>query len=254
MTRRFSQQPFMLKHNRALRHQFVDVPLRAPIIRSPFDYSDLRHILVTAPHAAEGEARTDTLYDPLSADIATQIARLMRCELVVAHEHRSRGDQNRFAGLMRACDMVVPLFACTPSHQTLHLDIHTYTRNMPPPGWGSGLNIIVLHKDAVQKNAAHRFASAIACVCPVLCPAVIEMPRRTRSWTDDNANALTEWSRANGAMSLLLEFPVDCIDPAMTGRDSGWVPSFGLTTAQLAAYTHSAIRAEGAKCRCRCRC
>jgi len=125
------------------------------------------------------------------------------------------------------------------------MDVHTYTRTRPPPGWGPGLNIILLHDDAVQKRAAQCFADALERRCPKLSPKIIVMPRRTENIQDDNANAMIEWSRANGAMSFLFEFPVDMINPHHTASDESWALSAGMDASQIAQGVCDALEDMG---------
>lgn len=192
--------------------EFVLRPLRfAP--PAPIGRRD--RVLITAPHcAAEPSDRSaPELRDPHSGAIADRMRAQLRsadvdATVVKARLHRRRGDQNRLSGLFAAMDMAPTLRRYREGQprgslaRVLHVDVHTYTAHRPAEGWGSGLNIIVLHGSPAHAALARGMSRRIRdCT-------VVEMDRRPASPADDTSNALMEWSSAHGALSVLLEFPV----------------------------------------------
>lgn len=133
--------------------------------------------------------------------------------LILAKKARRHGDQNRIEGLFRANDMLpsVDRYLRGNNREVLHLDIHTFDRARPLPGWGEGINIVCHHGDAHQMRVARRVASRLAALG--FPSTAVEMERSPTSYLDDDSNSLTDWSSMEGCTSLLMEFPVERVGP-----------------------------------------
>ncbi len=200
---------------RGLHSEFVDRPIATNRTR----FRTPTRILITAPHAAcdASDAYSVEVRDPLSGRLARDIAHGVASTCIEARVHRRVVDQNRLWGLYTAGDMAPELVryrrAVGHLEETLHLDVHTFTSKRPLQGWGSGINLVVMHNAPEQKRIAHAFAAHVdrelsGAIPPTM---VIEMDARPTHATDDNSNALIEWSRSHGATSLLCELPTTSV-------------------------------------------
>ena len=199
----------------SLHTEFVNDPIASNRKR----FKAPTRILITAPHAACDASDADSVEvrDPLSGRLARNIAHGVSASCIEARVHRRVVDQNRLWGLYTAGDMAPELVRYRRSvgclEETLHLDVHTFTSKRPLQGWGSGINLVVMHDAPEQKTIAHAFAAHVDRELGYAIPPtkVIEMNARPVHATDDNSNALIEWSRSHGATSLLCELPTTSV-------------------------------------------
>lgn len=172
------------------------------------------HLLITAPHSSKEHVPLD---DPCTEEVASGVAEYLRarCSLFLANVSRKRGDQNRLLGLLKTQDLLVRLNHFLANRggdlrDVLHVDVHSYTCTDLdlPKGWGRGFNLICLRGDSSQLRLARRLAHLLTRALPQLpCAAVVAMPRLPCTLGDDNGNAMIEWSRHYGALSVLIEVP-----------------------------------------------
>lgn len=175
-----------------------------------------RRVLLTAPHACETEPPcARPLDDPHSRALARAVARALRARgihatCLCATVPRRVHDQNRLKGLYAAGDLLPRLVRLPPLGDTLHLDVHTFTRERRPPEWGAGVNLIPVHGAAEQAWLAAALARPLR-------GRVVPMRRLPRHPADAESNGVIEWTRHRGATSVLMEAPVtyDARDPTL---------------------------------------
>ena len=226
-----------------LMDAFVHGPLygATPDTTRPFET-----VLVTAPHDAVDPSIRDTQRDPYSGAIARSVHEKFGAaypsELCIARAHRSVGDQNRMHGLLAAADMIFALAALDAADMSrvLHLDVHTYDKDRPMPGWCDGINIILPHGDEALRRVAARIGGALQ---RRIATRIVEMERRPVDVRDEDSNALIDWTRHRGATSLLLEFPTRQTQPACSADDAGWECAHGFTPRAFAQAVYDAVHA-----------
>lgn len=183
-------------------------------------------ILLTVPHGTGCNTSSSCqtcdcasypLDDPCSDTCALRVSDMLRSsrcehELLIACRTRRKGDQNRLNGLFGVDDLLPRLINLATEHERdfsrcLHLDVHTYTENKAPSDWHqTGFNLIHLKGDTNQKQFANRMKQSLAALSS-LTPHIVEMGALPERANDPNGNAMIEWSKCNGALSLLIEIP-----------------------------------------------
>ena len=176
-------------------------------------------VLVTAPH---GCSERPPLDDPCSAELARSLCKHLKRVLpptiavvcVVATKSRAQHDQNRLAGMFAADDMIHKLRGIREQNGGTfrgfaHVDVHTFTCNARrlPDGWGRSFNLIHLHGYPRQAVLANKVRDALKKTS-----RVIPMDRLPTSPTDDDSNAMIEYTTANrAAVAFLVELPTKMI-------------------------------------------
>ena len=171
-------------------------------------------------------------------------------------------------GLVQASDMCYPLFRHAMA-DCVHLDVHTYNRDMPLPGWGKGVNIVIgkgddrqrvfackaaclldahmqdAHvQDAHVQDAQRRASERSTLPPPTVIYTMQTAPEEWTDWHHDDSNAVSDYARYRGALSLLVELPVHRNGEPVDAGNGGWSPSYmgveGWADA-LAAVARSAL-------------
>lgn len=186
-----------------------------------------RHsVLLTAPHGANlsNPDHDDPCTSELTHALAHKLTRArIQVHAVVAVKDRREQDQNRLAGLIAAGDMWHPLHAYrmrVPTRRlcnVVHLDIHSFDPDRLPTSerdtalWGKGINLICLHDDKRQLEFAEWMKQQLDRHLAGKehdAATILPMKRIPKTLADGASNAMCEWARHHGALSLLAEVPV----------------------------------------------
>ena len=220
--------PAQIKYRKVLDAKF-DYYKKATL-NTEYKYNPIntKTILITSPHCAIDEKKSDGWRDPYTDEIAKEISEDLKSKnksvrMIEATIHRSRADQNRCQGLMDANDMINKLdefFSLTLNTPYFHLDIHSFFIHDTPKDWGQGLNIITLFKDTENHRIAERFKDFLELHPDVPKTEIIPMKAHPVDTKDENGNALIEASAYGGNHAFLLEFPVELIDTKIYSPDN----------------------------------
>ena len=176
----------------------------------------------------------------------------------VATLHRQYGDQNRAWGLLATADMLPWLieYDARSSHDahggwstpTLHIDVHSFDVTQRRNGWGSGVNIIVLHEQEELRRFAERVAGRFDAMHGGHRTAVHVMRHASYGLWDGDVTALCHVTRARGACSILVELPVSCVHGRPSEDDEAYVFVHELPMARCMSMLLEACMSAAAGC------